>query len=611
MALPTGPTMRRWFRFSLRALMLAVAICSLPAYYVTSAIRQHRLIEALRQFDATVAFDNVTDSRGAFTLGESQPLGWLARLFGEEYVGNVTSVDLFDATDEQIALVAQLGTVRRLHLASTQPIASQGLAKLPRLKIAELNLMFQEGFDLACLATWMDLEKLEISFWGLESVQGFESLSVLPRLRELVVYNFTDPNIQGIDKLKSLQTVRLEVCPNLSTDALQSISALPNLQHLALKSCPEVAIDQFEPQSGIRRLTVGNCASVTLDQLASVASLPKLQFIAIYQGFLPEELEEVEPQWPFETSKALPNRQGRHVHLSGLPAVDLAELQPISDLTELVIDRCVLLTPLEAPQSRPFQKLTNLTLRSSYWVEVADLRGMERLEVLSIDAPGIVHLEDAPAVSLDRLRKLDLTHDCQVNVSVFRSMPNLNELEPAGFTPNPSGDRLDSPKLRRLRIKCYGFATPTMFVANKNLEDLTLIGPDDMDLESFTQFSRLRSLFLESCSRLTTKGLQSIARLSGLKTLTLQSCDALDDESIRRLAELDSLENLKIVDAGHLTAKGLEKLARLPRLRQLHLIAYAGQFNKPEINGVRRDLPTCRVEHEEAPAGPFGSSGPM
>lgn len=118
---------RRWFRFGIGTLLLAVAICAIWFGRVSYLARQQReairLIESLR---GMVVYDHTYE-------GASEPNWpeWLRAWVGEEYFRRVQGVALAseDFTDEGLKILALLSDLKVLRFHSSQ-VTDEGIAKL-------------------------------------------------------------------------------------------------------------------------------------------------------------------------------------------------------------------------------------------------------------------------------------------------------------------------------------------------------------------------------------------------------------------------------------------------------------------------------------------------
>jgi len=92
----------------------------------------------------------------------------------------------------------------------------------------------------------------------------------------------------------------------------------------------------------------------------------------------------------------------------------------------------------------------------------------------------------------------------------------------------------------------------------------------DVGLRALAPLTNLTSLNLVSCNKVTLEGLRALAPLTGLTSLDLSCCE-VTDEGVRALAPLTSLTNLCLGYNDDVTDEGLRALAPLTALTSLDL----------------------------------------
>ena len=107
---------RRWFRFTLRLLLLLVAVLAIPmAWKVNRVQNQRRVLATLTPFGAEVIWSYQH-------LGAVAPLGpqWLRRLLGDDFFADVHHINIDNAgvTDDVVAEIAALSNLKSLYVGS-------------------------------------------------------------------------------------------------------------------------------------------------------------------------------------------------------------------------------------------------------------------------------------------------------------------------------------------------------------------------------------------------------------------------------------------------------------------------------------------------------------
>lgn len=198
----------RWFQFSLRTLLIAILVLSLPlswfAVKMERAGRQKELTERIEQLWGFVIFD--WEESGAPT--PPYP-AWLRGFLGDHFFCNVSGVIFVDRDfgDEEAACLKELRNLKRLELHYTG-ITDAGFEHIEGL--AKLEVLRLKG--------------TKISDAGLEHVKGLTNLVHL----ELVYTENTDA---GLDHLKGLSRLKyLWICQvNVTSAGVKKLQeALPD-----------------------------------------------------------------------------------------------------------------------------------------------------------------------------------------------------------------------------------------------------------------------------------------------------------------------------------------------------------------------------------------------
>jgi hypothetical protein len=200
---------RRWFRFSLRTLLVFITIASVGfgwlGYKVRQANRQRIAVQSLRDLQAAVLYDHV--------LGGSQaPPGppWLRNLLGYDFFAKATYVRLFRADCEEEAMVylRQLPHLENLDFGTR--LTDSGLSNIRSLSNLQfLSLNNTEVTD----AGLVHLRGLKIWSLRLDNTKitdaGLTHLKELTELREVFLRNtqISDAGYRDLQKLLPNVTV--------------------------------------------------------------------------------------------------------------------------------------------------------------------------------------------------------------------------------------------------------------------------------------------------------------------------------------------------------------------------------------------------------------------
>ena len=157
----TSHPKRRFFRYSLRTLMIAVTVFCVWLGIATKRGRDQRLaVEVIREAGGSVSYDdhvNLDPAGGSFSRGppgsffDAPGPEWLRRLIGNEYFLSVQAVDLGEtnADDANLVAIEQFSDLKVLSLYDTNITDAglehlKGLTKLFKLYLSN-TLVTDEG----------------------------------------------------------------------------------------------------------------------------------------------------------------------------------------------------------------------------------------------------------------------------------------------------------------------------------------------------------------------------------------------------------------------------------------------------------------------------------
>jgi hypothetical protein len=159
---------RRWFRFKLATLFVAIAVLAALLAMYCRAQKQARAINAI-------------SSGGAYVVLESSAPPWIQALLGKQYCSRVVEATIDPAfsrwpeessrvTDDQLKPLADFPHLESLHIGPTFSsyapecqITDAGLKHLRRLrKLRELHIREAPHLTDACLEYLADLHQLEV-----------------------------------------------------------------------------------------------------------------------------------------------------------------------------------------------------------------------------------------------------------------------------------------------------------------------------------------------------------------------------------------------------------------------------------------------------------------
>ena len=248
---------RRWNRFRLRTILIAVAVLGCLFGWLGIKLRaareQRDEVARIRELGGSASYDYEFDANGNMNLGAPPGPAWLQNLIGVDFYSNAVEVDTrnFDSKDDDLAGLCRLTHLRSLTLTD-YPMFEAGLRNIGRLEhLKSLNLGGSRINDawLSHLQGLHQLTDLDLSFAHLSDA-GLGYLGSMTRLQRLWL-NGNYISDAGLEHLKSLRNLRrLGIAGARITDAgLQCIDSMPALELLDSNFCKGVT------REGVARLT--------------------------------------------------------------------------------------------------------------------------------------------------------------------------------------------------------------------------------------------------------------------------------------------------------------------------------------------------------------------
>ena len=212
---------RRWLQFSLRTLLVAVAVLAVLLGLTTDrARRQRAAVRRTRELGGDIRYEYENQKGG-------QPPGpeWLRRLLGDEYFLTVIGIAFGTRylTDDDLEYFKVLTDLRVLRLRNAQ-VTDAGLEKLKGFtKLTDLELSATQITDhgLVHLQGLLNLESLklddtDVTDQGLAHLKGMRSLEYLLLGKEQIigedlvpVSDITDAGLVHLEGIPSLQKLAL------------------------------------------------------------------------------------------------------------------------------------------------------------------------------------------------------------------------------------------------------------------------------------------------------------------------------------------------------------------------------------------------------------------
>ncbi len=296
------PKSRRSLQFSLRSLLITVALATIPLSYVAVVLREHentlRLARELEKAGGEVEFDcDLVKNCPAYAEDIGLRSGWRQWLFGDERMKQIVCVT-GPMTRKEIELLNRAKTIRALDflaeldddaflsLAPNAELRHLGVRRaaitdrsmphmrdFPRLKILDLREASIGDDGLGSLAGMRYIEELDVGMTGVTGL-AMPLGSQLPRLREINVF-LTAWTDEGVERLATIQTLeKIDLSGTSITDrSLAMLARLPRLRDLKIGDTRGIVGSGFCHLTEMRALTSLDASGLPLgdDAIAAIA----------------------------------------------------------------------------------------------------------------------------------------------------------------------------------------------------------------------------------------------------------------------------------------------------------------------------------------------------
>jgi hypothetical protein len=257
-----NPPKRRWFRLSLRVLMLGMVIfaCVLE-WVVKRASVQREAVAAIEKTGGKVHYEwQRIPGKGLNPQGQPIWPKWLVERLGVDYFGSVVLVNLGrSATDEVMVHVGRLSRLEGFSHGNAREITDVGAAQLAGLVHLD----------------HVDLSNTKVTGKALAYFRGMNKLKGL----HLIGLPITDADLENIAGLTALET--LDLNDTKATDnGLAHLARLVNLRQLRLRSLEITGpgLAHLQGMTQLRWLMLGRSK---VHDLSSLPSLPTLQTLLL------------------------------------------------------------------------------------------------------------------------------------------------------------------------------------------------------------------------------------------------------------------------------------------------------------------------------------------
>lgn len=232
----------RWLRFGLRSVLVVVtAACVWLAVVSHNARSQKKAVDRVEELGGHIAYDDQFDANMNWKKDPKLPAPvWLIDLIGEDYARSVTIVNFDDGSDptnDELAVVEGLSSLKQLTLMNRKLITDDGLlhvTRLSNLEVLALNGTNVRGKGLRHIANLRNLTGLTLDNTPLTD-DGLKYIGQLPKLEWLHLSNtqITDDGLRNIASLRRLEDLQIRGT-SITDDGIKHLSDITSLKRVLL-----------------------------------------------------------------------------------------------------------------------------------------------------------------------------------------------------------------------------------------------------------------------------------------------------------------------------------------------------------------------------------------
>ena len=202
-------TKSRWFRFSLRSLLILLTAFTIwLGWHVHRSREQHRGVSEVRQLGGTVFYSFQLSENGRFDPdGKPRIPAWLWGWLGEDFIWPVVSIDLRgdEVSNEDLVCLERFQNVTRLILYCPA-LSDEAMTHVAELKGLRMLHLSDTGISNDGVATLDSLEQLgflQLSGTGVDD-NSIEDIARLTSLHQVMLER-TGVTESGVEKLRELR----------------------------------------------------------------------------------------------------------------------------------------------------------------------------------------------------------------------------------------------------------------------------------------------------------------------------------------------------------------------------------------------------------------------
>jgi internalin A len=244
------PLLRRWFRFSLRTLLIAAVLFSVALGWVGNVLirvrHQRQIVAYIEARGGRVMYDyQLAQTTGLFVNEKAVPPGpgFVRFLLGDDVFAHVEDVAFVDSkravTDQDLQHLSELPRLKDLWIANGGGITDTGIEHIGRLP--DLRTLILADADVSPrgldpLRTKLNLRTLDLHGRWVND-ESLASIGDIPELTDLSLTgaSITSVGISKLDRLKNLRSLYIREVRGFDDVGMRKLTELGLLESLTLR----------------------------------------------------------------------------------------------------------------------------------------------------------------------------------------------------------------------------------------------------------------------------------------------------------------------------------------------------------------------------------------
>lgn len=280
---------RRWLRFSLRSLLLAMlGLCVLLGWKVEKTKRQREAVAWVRKMEGEVQYSAAYAlSNSRFRMPQHPPT-WLEKRFGVDFFDTIALVEFVESDEwsgpnrlTNISKLAALTDLRELTLVGTKVVDLSPVSRMTDMKVLNLKATDGWGWDrnkethsaLADVSPLRKMTQLEYLYLRDTSVADLTPLRNMTHLRGLDLGGTLVTDLGPLEGMTELEWL------DISATQVSDLSPLARMTNLRELFCGGTQVADLSPLTDLTEIRELGLSRTPVQEISALRGLSNLEFV--------------------------------------------------------------------------------------------------------------------------------------------------------------------------------------------------------------------------------------------------------------------------------------------------------------------------------------------